>query len=154
MNVTVIILPADANSAKLHQKDLLASALTKELGLVLVILRIVKMLPIRFAGTLTCHSVPVSKELETARDTAATTATVTTPLAGVKWSLLLLPEVHVDAHTKGLGHAVGTRQLVRTRLRDIALSQTPVLSHVCKVEEIAVDMMCVIVIITREVALS
>ena len=154
MNATVIILPVAVNSAKSHQKDLLASALTKELGLALVILRIAKMLPIRFAGTLTCHSVPVSKELETARDTAATTVTVTTPLADVKCSPLPLPEVHVDAHTKGLGHAVGTRQLVRTRPHGTALNQTQVLSHVCKEEEIAVDMMCVIVIITREVALS
>merc|ERR1719494_201192 len=112
------------------------------------------MLPIRFAGTLTCHSVPVSKELETARGTAAMIVTVTTPLADVKWSPLPLPEVHVDAHTKERGHAVDTQQLVRTRLHDTASNQTPVLSHVCKEEEIAVGTMCVIVIIIKEVVLS
>merc|ERR1719494_1154693 len=112
------------------------------------------MLPIRFAGTLTCHSVPVSKELETARGTAAMIVTVTTPLADVKWSPLPLPEVHVDAHTKERGPAVDTQQLVRTRLHDTALNQTPVLSRVCKEEEIAVDMMCATAIIIREVVLS
>ena len=62
--------------------------------------------------------------------------------------------MRVDAHTKEHGHALDTRQLVRTRLHDTALNQTPVQSRVCKVEEIAVDMMFVIVIITREAALS
>jgi len=85
MNVTVIILRMDANSVKHHQQDLLANALTKELGVVLVILLIAKTPRIRFADILTCHSIPVSKEQVIAMDTSATTAAVTSPLVDVKW---------------------------------------------------------------------
>ena len=139
MHVTVIILPVDANSAKPHLMDLLANALTKERGLVVVILHIAKMLQIRFVRIRIYHSVPVSKELEIARDIAAMIVTVTTPLVDVKWSPLLLPTVPVNAHTKELGHAVDTLQLVKTRLHDTVSSQIKVLSHAIKEEEIAED---------------